>query len=290
MNSRKGVILTDSLLRDQVQILSARQSQRFEDLDRRTKIIAGALLDDIRANIADDIRQQTEALALLIGRREIVILDQDQDQMKVVTLDHNIPAIEELIDISKGSPKPLDSSRDIKIQLARERLAREWACNAILTELHFQAEKERYENVTEAHTKTFGWIYHGEDSALVTRWDSFIKWLELGDGLYWINGKAGSGKSTLMKYISDNPRTRSLLSLWAGNSKLCTAHFYFWNLGTELQKSQVGLLRSLILAVLESNRDLIPLAFPQEWARVYNLRSSNPNTRAVRLFHIFLVE
>jgi hypothetical protein len=242
LNSRRRVILTDNLLRDRVQILSAKHSQRFEDLDRRTKIIVGALLDDIRVNIADDVRQQTEALAQLIARREIVILDQDQDQMRVITLDRTIPAIEELIDISKGSPKRLDSSRNIKTQLVRERLAREWACNAILAELHFQAEGERYENVTEAHTKTFDWIYHREDSASVNRWDNFAKWLELGDGLYWINGKAGSGKSTLMKYISDNPMTRSLLSLWAGSSKLCTAHFYFWNLGTELQKSQVGLL------------------------------------------------
>lgn len=39
------------------------------------------------------------------------------------------------------------------------------------------------------------------------RWNDFVAWLEEGDGLYWIAGKAGSGKSTLMKYIASHPST-----------------------------------------------------------------------------------
>lgn len=32
-------------------------------------------------------------------------------------------------------------------------------------------------------------------------WDDFSVWLKSGQGLYRINGKAGSGKSTLMNYL-----------------------------------------------------------------------------------------
>lgn len=31
--------------------------------------------------------------------------------------------------------------------------------------------------------------------------DSIAEWLESGSGVYWISGKAGSGKSTLMKHL-----------------------------------------------------------------------------------------
>ncbi|KAK7455658.1 hypothetical protein Landi51_02861 [Colletotrichum acutatum] len=43
------------------------------------------------------------------------------------------------------------------------------------------------------------------------RWDSFIDWLRSGSKLFWCSGKPGSGKSTLMRYIISDPRTRSAL-------------------------------------------------------------------------------
>jgi ABC-type thiamine transport system ATPase subunit len=50
----------------------------------------------------------------------------------------------------------------------------------------------REERILEAHEKTFRWIF--KDSP-------FKHWLEskTGSNLFWISGKAGSGKSTLMK-------------------------------------------------------------------------------------------
>jgi hypothetical protein len=284
------MISADKNIRDQVRILSIKQSQRFENLDRETKQIVGALLDDIRVNIAEDIQQQTRALAQLINGREIVILDHDHDdQRRVVTLDN--PA-NRAIDDSVSYPIPRNIQLKIEEERAREQYERDNACHGILSSLHFQAETERYESVSEAHTKTFNWIYYKESSAEETKWDDFAEWLEYGDGLYWINGKAGSGKSTLMKYISDNPLTRKLLSTWAGGSNFRTAHFYFWNLGTALQKSQIGLLRSLLLAVLGDNHDLIPLILPQQWAQAYlcNHRSLGQNPAlGVCSFRLFLI-
>lgn len=45
---------------------------------------------------------------------------------------------------------------------------------------------------------------------------TFMNWLSTGRGIFHIYGKLGSGKSTLMKYLCDNPRTESELRKWAG--------------------------------------------------------------------------
>ncbi|KAH7076026.1 hypothetical protein FB567DRAFT_503838 [Paraphoma chrysanthemicola] len=80
---------------------------------------------------------------------------------------------------------------------------------------------------------------------------------------YLINGKAGSGKSTLMKFIVEHPRTKAALKNWAGRDELVVLHFFFWNLGTELQKSHIGMLRALLHAVLEKHPELIPAVLPR---------------------------
>ncbi|KAF2177303.1 hypothetical protein K469DRAFT_644493 [Zopfia rhizophila CBS 207.26] len=89
---------------------------------------------------------------------------------------------------------------------------------------------------------------------------------------YFINGKAGSGKSTLMKFIVNNNSTREALSRWADSDEVLVINFFFWNLGTTLQKSNVGMLRALIHSVLEKHPELIPTVFPslyQNWKDSY---------------------
>ena len=41
---------------------------------------------------------------------------------------------------------------------------------------------------------------------------SFAKWLRGGEGIFWISGKAGSGKSTLVKCVLSNRRTTDMFS------------------------------------------------------------------------------
>lgn len=65
---------------------------------------------------------------------------------------------------------------------------------AILETLRYRGMNERRCNVVEAHAGTFEWIFDPHQT-------EFLKWLREGSDLYWINGSAGSGKSTLMKYL-----------------------------------------------------------------------------------------
>jgi hypothetical protein len=130
----------------------------------------------------------------------------------------------------------------------------------ILNSLFFRHMDHRYEEVAVAHQKTFDWIFDDETSDVP--WDNLANWLKSGSGCYWIDGKAGSGKSTLLKYISEHAQTWTSLRTWAGGRELTVSSFYFWNLGSPLQKSQSGLLRALLFNLLEPRPQLVPLAFP----------------------------
>ena len=131
----------------------------------------------------------------------------------------------------------------------------------ILDALHFRTIDERFEIIPDAYSRTFAWIW-GDHPGDLGRWSSFSHWLEMGSGCYWISGKAGSGKSTLMKYIHADSRTESFLKQWSGDNQLLTASFFFWKAGTSLQKSQSGLVRSLLFQILEQRIDMVPVLFP----------------------------
>ncbi|OCL03823.1 hypothetical protein AOQ84DRAFT_368031 [Glonium stellatum] len=101
----------------------------------------------------------------------------------------------------------------------------------LLESLHFKHMKARYAGIAQAHAKTYSWVF-----------------------------ETGSGKSTLTKFICDHYRTKEELNKWAGEKKLVTAKYFFWNAGTKLQKSQEGLLQSLLFEILRKCPELIPTA------------------------------
>ena len=96
---------------------------------------------------------------------------------------------------------------------------------------------------------------------------TFLEWLALGRGVYHISGKAGAGKSTLMKFLFQHSRTRSKLSEWALQKKLVLVDCFFWSSGDHLQRSLEGLYRSILFEVLKQCPELIPEVFPDQWAR-----------------------
>lgn len=128
--------------------------------------------------------------------------------------------------------------------------------------LHFREIGERSSTISEIHNDTFQWVWSFSEPGEVVRWDNLKEWLEEGKGLYWLAGKAGSGKSSLMKYLQSCPKTTDALRRWSGSSQLIVGSFYFWYAGNDLQKSQFGLLRSLLLHVLNARPDLCLNLFP----------------------------
>jgi len=169
----------------------------------------------------------------------------------------------------------------------------------LLSSLHFSMIRARHEKIEKAHANTYEWIFRDSvpDNATPIR---FAQWLEAGTGIYWIHGKPGCGKSTLMKFICDHAQTRNHLGRWSQShakslqertrnitdeeklsyeaeliesyyqqqgdgtqsrkgeiARMVTAKYFFWNAGSKLQKSQEGLLRSLVFEVLRQCPELI---------------------------------
>ncbi|KAH0430079.1 hypothetical protein CcaCcLH18_08025 [Colletotrichum camelliae] len=127
---------------------------------------------------------------------------------------------------------------------------------AILESLHFGQIKERQNEIPKAHTDTFKWIFNENGPG------NFANWLRESSGIFWITGKPGSGKSTLMKFISGHETTKNLATTWASPKPLLLASHFFWFGGTKLQKSQEGLLRTLLFQILSNAPELISKVFP----------------------------
>ncbi|OAP62733.1 hypothetical protein AYL99_01960 [Fonsecaea erecta] len=142
----------------------------------------------------------------------------------------------------------------------------------LLQSLYYDRMNDREERISEAHETTFQWLLMASDS---DKWASFKDWLESDDKLYWITGKPGSGKSTLMKYICfpvqsaeeshPAPRCRKFLEMWSGDQHLVIASFYFWNSGTQTQMTQRGLLMSLLHQIFQQCPQLATLGCPDRW-------------------------
>ena len=140
--------------------------------------------------------------------------------------------------------------------------------NRILQSLAFATMKSRHEAISEAHSRTFRWIFKQNNRApghALNANGGFVDWLETKNGIFWVSGKAGSGKSTLMKFICSHDVTRRHLRVWAANDTLIVANHFFWNVGSSMQKSIRGLLQSLISRILRQCPKLIPLACPSRW-------------------------
>ncbi|KAM3541022.1 hypothetical protein ARSEF1564_006062 [Beauveria bassiana] len=128
---------------------------------------------------------------------------------------------------------------------------------AIIQSLRFDGMLHRREEIPTAHTNTFQWAFAPHLH--------FQEWLERDDGVYWVSGDPGSGKSTLMKHLSSHRTTQEALRKWAGDKELVMARFFFWFSGTALQKSQEGLLRSLLFEILRQCPSSIAAACPLRW-------------------------
>ncbi|TGO16416.1 hypothetical protein BTUL_0028g00160 [Botrytis tulipae] len=137
----------------------------------------------------------------------------------------------------------------------------------ILNLLRFREIHARHEEIRLAHRETFEWLFH-ETQPGERSWTNFMEWLQNDNSVYWINGKAGSGKSTLMKFISDDSRLMEALrtSRWANGRPVIKASFYFWYNGTSMQKSRKGLMQSLLLQLLELQPHLISIIFHEVFA------------------------
>ncbi len=148
---------------------------------------------------------------------------------------------------------------------------------AILRSLQTEEMDDRKAGIRPAHEKTCRWIFEppqtpgnvpGNVPTNAPPWSSFVSWLEQDDTsqIFWVTGKPGSGKSTLLRYIVESGHLEHHLKHWAKGQSPKTAVFYSWNAGTDDQRSEKGLLRSILHQYLTQMPELIPGVCPRRWA------------------------
>ncbi len=76
----------------------------------------------------------------------------------------------------------------------------------ILDALWFRKMDGRKKEVSSPFADTFCWAFES-----CGKWSDLSTWLRSDSGIYWVSGKAGSGKSTLMKFLYSHSTTRQLL-------------------------------------------------------------------------------
>ncbi|PHH73219.1 hypothetical protein CDD80_3951 [Ophiocordyceps camponoti-rufipedis] len=100
----------------------------------------------------------------------------------------------------------------------------------------------RREQISDRFKHTFEWIFD---------YQPFVSWLSADEGMFWIKGKPGSGKSTMMKFICLDQRIREYGHDFSRIKSEITVTFFFNYRGTPLQKSLPGLLQNVLRQVLE---------------------------------------
>ena len=110
--------------------------------------------------------------------------------------------------------------------------------------LWFHAADARYSMIKSAHTRTCRWMLQRPE---------YQDWLDTDKslnhhGLLWIKGKPGSGKSTLMKFIVANAQKMK--------GEVAIIYFFFNARGEDLEKSTLGMYRSLLYQILKALPDL----------------------------------
>ena len=126
----------------------------------------------------------------------------------------------------------------------------EEASQAFIQSLHYPYIKERFSRISEAHDETFRWALE-DDIDTSPEYSAYRDWMSNDDAgyLFYIQGKPGSGKSTLMKHlISSIAKKTSICTI--NNSPYIVAQHCFWIGGTASQKSIIGMLHSLLSDIL----------------------------------------
>ena len=138
------------------------------------------------------------------------------------------------------------------------KLQAERRCDKVLEDLAFKGMTNREVDIESGSHVTF------DDSVLKWRGDSaslsFAGWLMSTDKIYWIEGKPGSGKSTLMKFLAKKSRVVFALrpAVPPTQHEIVVLKYFAWAGGAHLQRNIHGMLSSLLHQLFTADPELLP--------------------------------
>ncbi|KAI6438211.1 hypothetical protein MCOR22_008771 [Pyricularia oryzae] len=180
----------------------------------------------------------------------------------------------------------VNTMRSLQVQLGLDMSSKRH--EIFLKSLKFPGMNERRNAIEESHEETFRWALNdvgaasdesnsesdesnsesddsnseldgsnseldGSNSRL--QWHRITDWLDSNHAIYWVSGKAGSGKSTFMKYLIDHPTTERLLCQRRPGTRILS-HF-FWRPGSDLQKNIKGFFCNLLHQLANHNESIL---------------------------------
>lgn len=131
---------------------------------------------------------------------------------------------------------------------------------SLLESLRFDQIDARQSTIKKAYSSTCKWFLKNPSYKEWERKDPS----QDDNHFLWIKGKPGAGKSTLMKYLH-----QQILKRGDG----ITISFFFNARGEDLEKSTIGLYRSLLLQLLEKRPDLQHVLDTSRPSREWNVES-----------------
>lgn len=251
------------LLRDEGVKLRLDQAARFDDLVGRLNALSKHIPSEAERQIVVDMDDPSLDMNSATYALREAARERARETGSAFRLDSD-----DVKRLEEGISNLVLTKRNLVV-IAREQ--------AFLKTLNFPSRPRRHDDIPNAHERTFQWVLGPSQAPQADDCKErtlLVDWLRRESGMFWVSGKAGSGKSTLMKFIADHNATRRALEEWAGGKKLVIAAHYFWTAGTPMQKSQQGLLQALLYDIFCACPGQIPDICPDRWAKTAPLSSN----------------
>ncbi|KAE9367299.1 hypothetical protein N431DRAFT_444453 [Stipitochalara longipes BDJ] len=253
--------LAKDIRRQNEQILSSyslsKEEKAIKSLAERSLDIAKTLDTKLAKLVVPDNTKFRRLQSAKVSFK-VMIQQKDLEELKKRLLDlqnHVQQRLSIILQAPNPGSSPISTDLSSQIMMTIREGQKAFESRQIIESLWFSLLKDREDGIEKAHEGTLDWLFDPNAT-------TFCNWLEHGDGLFWINGLAGRGKSTLMKFAFREERTTTLLEKWANGRRLHIANFFFWNSGLEIQKSQRGLFQSLLCQIFRSDPDLVTTICP----------------------------
>ncbi|KAK4948908.1 hypothetical protein LTR10_012281 [Elasticomyces elasticus] len=200
-----------------------------------------------------------DIMAALRHQQQLLSSDQQPDRQEIrdsqqrveAYVSENAGRMIELTAVSKAIEESLTTETEQNI------------ATRVTNSLRFSELGVRRDVIEPAAHETFGWSFNYQTPLTV--------WLKSDDSLFWVTGKAGSGKSTLMKYLASSKQTVALLKDWSNGSRVCVVDVYFWYPGSPMQKSELGLLQTMLSQILDAIPSLTRIVTPRRWKAAHDI-------------------